>query len=1001
MMMISWIFLVIGLHAQPAYNQCLKDQQSLLLAFKNDLVYDPSSQIAKWNPSVDCCDWGGITCDKEGHVTGLDLSSQNVYGSINDSSSLFGLEFLQSLNLAYNDFDSLLGFSKLTQRLTYLNLSNAYSEGQLPVDFSLITSLVTLDLSLAARNVYMVYLDHLENLVQNLTELRHLYLDYINILAHNNWAGVISSSLPNLQVLSLTSCGLRGSLDSSLGNLKHLSVILLDGNNFSSGIPESLADLQNLTVLSLPGCDLTGLLPSKIFQVPTLKTIDLSGNEMLQGALPDSVGALELENLDLSGCGFSGPIPDSMQTLTSLRYLDLSANRFTGPIPSFQLSKNHLVWVNFYQNNLTGGIPSSHWEGFDTLEYLNLASNYLTGRFPESFLTLKSLRELHLSNNSFSGNINDPSNVSSYYKLNTMDLSSNKFEGPIPGFIFKLAALSTLKLSSNKFTGRVDLHMFGRLKELQALDLSYNNLTVSVDRSESASASLSQISTLKLASCYMQHFPDLNLDLSYNQLSGEIPNWIWEVGNGFLRSLNLSHNRFSSLQKPYTFPFLLDVLDLHSNHLDGEIPIPPRRVYILDYSSNNFRSSIPVDFGNVLTSTFFFSVSNNNLVGPIPQSICNASSLVVLDLSNNSLNGSLPSCLATKTLKVLNLRGNNFTGNVLDVFTESCGLQTLDLSTNHLQGPLPQSLVKCKDLTVLDLGHNMITDNFPCWLNNLSNLHVFVIRSNRFHGNITCLGLGSNSIQIIDIASNRFSGVLPPTLFTSFKGIIDETRSNLGYLYFKHPLNSAIYYQDSVSVVVKGTNRELEKILNIFTSVDFSNNGFQGSIPVTVGDLKLLKLVNLSHNALSGPVPVPIRKLTNLESLDLSVNKLSGSIPPQLSSLSFLSTLNLSYNELSGRIPRGSQFDTFSDSSFMGNQGLCGMPLNKSCNVNATGEFPRETDEDGSDLYVSIGIGFVVGFVMIVGPLVLLRRWRTWCSNHVDGLVSRIVKTKDERTGLR
>ncbi|KAM0027775.1 putative prokaryotic lipoprotein-attachment [Helianthus debilis subsp. tardiflorus] len=947
MMMISWIFLVIGLHAQPAYNQCLKDQQSLLLAFKNDLAYDPSSQIAKWNPSVDCCDWGGITCDKEGHVTGLDLSSQNVYGSINDSSSLFGLEFLQSLNLAYNDFDSLLGFSKRTQRLTYLNLSNAYSQGQLPVDFSLITSLV----------------------------------------------------------LSLTSCGLRGPLDSSLGNLKHLSVILLDGNNFCSGIPESLADLQNLTVLSLPGCDLTGLLPSKIFQVPTLKTIDLSGNEMLQGALPDSMGALELENLDLSGCGFSGPIPDSMQTLTRLRYLDLSANRFTGPIPSFQLSKNHLVWVNFYQNNLTGGIPSSHWEGFDTLEYLNLASNYLTGRFPESFLTLKSLRELDLSNNSFSGNINDPSNVSSY-KLNTMDLSSNKFEGPIPGFIFKLAALSTLKLSSNKFTGRVDLHMFGRLKELQALDLSYNNLTVSVDRSESAS--LSEISTLKLASCNMQHFPDLknrsrlwDLDLSYNQLSGEIPNWIWEVGNGFLRSLNLSHNRFSSLQKPYTFPFLLDVLDLHSNHLDGEIPIPPKRVYILDYSRNNFKSSIPVDFGNVLTSTFFFSASNNNLVGPIPQSICNASSLAVLDLSNNSLNGSLPSCLPTKTLKVLNLRGNNFTGNVLDEFTESCGLQTLDLSTNHLQGPLPQSLVKCKDLTVLDLGHNMITDNFPCWLNNLSNLHVFVIRSNRFHGNITCLGLGSNSIQIIDIASNRFSGVLPPTLFTSFKGIIDETRLNLGYLYFKHPLNSAIYYQDSVNVVFKGTSRELEKILNIFTSIDFSNNTFQGTIPVTVGDLKLLKLVNLSHNALSGLVPMSIGKLTNLESLDLSINKLSGSIPTQLARLSFLSVLNLSYNELSGRIPRGSQFDTFSDSSFMGNQGLCGTPLNKSCSVNATSELPRETDDDGSDLYVSIGIGFVVGFVMIVGPLVLLRRWRTWCSNHVDGLVSRIVKTKDERTGLR
>ncbi|MFS7986284.1 putative leucine-rich repeat domain superfamily [Helianthus anomalus] len=842
----------------------------------------------------------------------------------------------------------------------------------------------------------MLYIENpdLSMLIQNLTKLRHLYLDNINIFTHGyNWSKVVSSFLPNLQSLSLTSCNLSGPLDSSLAKLKHLSVIRLDGNTFSSQIPESFADLPNLTVFSLQQCNLSGLLPYKIFQVPTLKTVDLYSNELLEGPLPDTMHALELENLilsdtrvggrvpdsigslkmlsrlELSGCGFTGPIPESMQNLTRLQYLDLSANQFTGSVPSFQLSKNHLVWVNLYLNNLTGGIPSSHWEGFDTLEYLNLASNYLTGRFPESFLTLKSLGELDLSNNSFSGNINDPSNVSSY-KLYTMDLSSNKFEGPIPGFIFKLAALSTLKLSSNKFTGRVDLHMFGRLKELQALDLSYNNLTVSVDGSESASASLSEISTLKLASCNMQQFPDLknrsrlwDLDLSYNQLSGEIPNWIWEVGNGFLRSLNLSHNRFCSLQKPYTFPFLLDVLDLHSNHLDGEIPIPPKRVYILDYSSNNFRSSIPVDFGNVLTSTFFFSVSNNNLVGPIPQSICNASSLAVLDLSNNSLNGSLPSCLATKTLKVLNLRGNNLTGVVLDVFPESCGLQTLDLSRNHLQGPLPQTLVKCKDLTVLNLG--------------------------------------SNSLQIIDIASNRFSGVLLPTLFTSFQGIVNKAQSGLSYLYFKHPANSAIYYQDSVSVVLKGNNRELEKILNTFTSIDFSNNSFQGAIPVTVGDLKLIFLVNLSHNALTGPVPVSVGKLKVLESLDLSVNKLSGSIPQQLAGLSFLSSLNLSYNELSGRIPHGSKFQTFTEFSFIGNQGLCGMPLNKSCNVNATSEFPRETDKNGSDLYVSIGLGFVVGFVMIVGPLVLLKRWRTWCNNHVDGLFSRITKTMNEQKGVR
>lgn len=130
---------------------------------------------------------------------------------------------------------------------------------------------------------------------------------------------------------------------------------------------------------------------------------------------------------------------------------------------------------------------------------------------------------------------------------------------------------------------------------------------------------------LNLASCKMQEITDLTnksrlvmLDLSDNELSGEIPNWMWEVGNGNIQSLNLSHYKFSS--QPNTFPFLVDILDLYSNNLEGDIPIPPKRVYILDYS-DNFRSSIPDDFGNFLTSTIIFSFSNNNLVGLIPQSI--------------------------------------------------------------------------------------------------------------------------------------------------------------------------------------------------------------------------------------------------------------------------------------------------------------------------------------------------------------------------------------------
>jgi len=81
---------------------CLEDQQPLLLQLKNNLTFHPenSNKLILWNKSTACCDWSGVTCDIEGHVIGLDLSEESIYGGFNDSSSLFNLLHLQKLNLA-------------------------------------------------------------------------------------------------------------------------------------------------------------------------------------------------------------------------------------------------------------------------------------------------------------------------------------------------------------------------------------------------------------------------------------------------------------------------------------------------------------------------------------------------------------------------------------------------------------------------------------------------------------------------------------------------------------------------------------------------------------------------------------------------------------------------------------------------------------------------------------------------------------------------------------
>ncbi|XP_062076601.1 receptor-like protein EIX2 [Humulus lupulus] len=115
-----------------------------------------------------------------------------------------------------------------------------------------------------------------------------------------------------------------------------------------------------------------------------------------------------------------------------------------------------------------------------------------------------------------------------------------------------------------------------------------------------------------------------------------------------------------------------------------------------------------------------------------------------------------------------------------------------------------------------------------------------------------------------------------------------------------------------------------------------------------------------------------------LESLDLSMNQLSGNIPPGMSSLNFLNHLNLSYNNLLGEISTSTQMQTMDASGFIGSQ-LCGLPLPKKCREKHETTPKVAGAEDKEEKYwfrLGIAMGFGVGFVGIVGPLLVCSFWR-------------------------
>ncbi|PPR83213.1 hypothetical protein GOBAR_AA37503 [Gossypium barbadense] len=113
-----------------------------------------------------------------------------------------------------------------------------------------------------------------------------------------------------------------------------------------------------------------------------------------------------------------------------------------------------------------------------------------------------------------------------------------------------------------------------------------------------------------------------------------------------------------------------------------------------------------------------------------------------------------------------------------------------------------------------------------------------------------------------------------------------------------------------------------------------------------------------------------------IESLDLSMNQLNGEIPPSFSNLNFLNHFNVSYNNLTGQIPTSTQLQSFENFCYMGNH-LCGPPLTKNCSTEGipTNAANNGNSSEGSNvnwLYVSIVLGFVMGFWGVVAPLLFI-----------------------------
>jgi len=158
---------------------------------------------------------------------------------------------------------------------------------------------------------------------------------------------------------------------------------------------------------------------------------------------------------------------------------------------------------------------------------------------------------------------------------------------------------------------------------------------------------------------------------------------------------------------------------LNSNQLEGEIPTFLSQVDTLDLSNNDISHLNAFVCGKIAKPNIrTLDLSNNQIMGQLPDCWEHLNSLEFLDLSNNKISGEIPSMGTLGALEALVLRNNN------------------------LMGELPSTLKSCASLIIFDMSRNLLSGPIPSWIGeNLLRAENLDHASKSLHWNCSCPNL--------------------------------------------------------------------------------------------------------------------------------------------------------------------------------------------------------------------------------------------------------------------
>ncbi|XP_010489735.1 PREDICTED: receptor-like protein 12 [Camelina sativa] len=344
--------------------------------------------------------------------------------------------------------------------------------------------------------------------------------------------------------------------------------------------------------------------------------------------------------------------------------------------------------------------------------------------------------------------------------------------------------------------------------------------------------------------CGITEFPELLraqheivfLDISNNKVEGQVPAWLWTLP--ILYYLNLSNNTFigfqrsnkkqglSSVRKPFV-SYLLG----SNNNFTGKIPsfiCEFRSLETLDLSGKKFNGSIPRCLGNLKSNLSVLNLRKNNLSGGLPKYIFE--SLRSFDVGHNQLVGKLPRSLNQfSTLEVFNVESNR----INDTFPFWLGslqkLQVLFLRSNAFHKSIHQA--SFPQLRIIDISHNHFNGTLPS---------VYFVKWSAMSS------LGTDEDQSSEKYMRDKFGYYNDSMVLMNKGEELELVRILKIL-------TAIDFSGNKF------EGEIPKSIGLL-----ANNAFTGRIPSSMGNLTVLESLDVSQDKLIGEIPQELGGLSFL-----------------------------------------------------------------------------------------------------------------------------------------